>query len=157
MSLWNGRPNCPHHEIQLSLSMSTGSELLHKLRSQREINSKVNDCNSTSVVRYVTPLAASTFYKSNGASPLRQNEIHQPSSTTTTIEVCLGPDCSGSGGGAALLEIEELLSATFRKKCVGSKIVLPGGCRDYCTMGPNIYVRQTVHCWIKYYNYLNNR
>ena len=121
--------------------MSTGSELLHKLRSQREINSNINDCNSTSAVRYVTPLAASTFYKSNGASPLRQNEIHQPSSTTTTIEVCLGPDCSGSGGGAALLEIEELVSATFRKNCVG---VSPGGCRDYCTMGPNIYVKQFI-------------
>jgi len=73
----------------------------------------------------------------------------------TTIEVCLGPDCSGSGGGAALLEIEELVSrrttlsnspnekhANIDKE--KSVAVIPGGCRDFCTMGPNVHVRNIL-------------
>ena len=58
-------------------------------------------------------------------------------------------DCSGGGGGAALLEIEELLSYRA-KSCTGNnsddannknvKVVI-GGCRDRCTMGPNVHIR----------------
>jgi hypothetical protein len=66
-----------------------------------------------------------------------------------TIEVCLGPDCSGGGGGAALLEIESLVmmsqlpgeprpSMSNRSRC--NIRVVGGGCRDFCTMGPNVHI-----------------
>mmetsp|Transcript_15506 Transcript_15506/g.44897 ORF Transcript_15506/g.44897 Transcript_15506/m.44897 type:complete len:237 (+) Transcript_15506:39-749(+) len=72
---------------------------------------------------------------------------------SVTIEVCLGPDCSGGGGGAALLEIEALVmgssgDASTLSLCepsAGSRstsvCVVGGGCRDYCTMGPNVHIR----------------
>ena len=61
-----------------------------------------------------------------------------------TIEVCLGPDCSGSGGGAALLEIESLVMGRGEKAGNSSKCnirVVGGGCRDHCTMGPNGHIQ----------------
>ena len=61
-----------------------------------------------------------------------------------TIEVCLGPDCSGGGGGAALLEIESLVMDGGEETDTGSKCnirVVGGGCRDYCTMGPNVHLQ----------------
>jgi uncharacterized protein Veg len=51
-----------------------------------------------------------------------------------TIEVCHGPDCFGSGGGAALLELEELVAESG-----SSFLVVHGGCRNFCSMGPNVY------------------
>ena len=62
---------------------------------------------------------------------------------SVTIEVCLGPDCSGGGGGAALLEIEALVmgSSGGEASTLSSGIcVVGGGCRDYCTMGPNVHI-----------------
>ena len=64
--------------------------------------------------------------------------------TKTTIEVCLGPDCHGAGGGAALLEIEELVSprGTNQNETNQDDVtILPGGCRDFCTVGPNVLVK----------------
>jgi hypothetical protein len=52
-----------------------------------------------------------------------------------TIEVCHGPDCFGSGGGAALLELEELVIESG-----SSFLVVQGGCRNFCSMGPNVHV-----------------
>eukprot|EP00548_Thalassiothrix_antarctica_P020155 CAMPEP_0194191034 /NCGR_PEP_ID=MMETSP0154-20130528/65257_1 /TAXON_ID=1049557 /ORGANISM="Thalassiothrix antarctica, Strain L6-D1" /LENGTH=143 /DNA_ID=CAMNT_0038913381 /DNA_START=286 /DNA_END=712 /DNA_ORIENTATION=+ len=62
----------------------------------------------------------------------------------------LGPDCSVSGGGAAVLEIEELCNLNTNgssnnnndKKNLGGDVVRMniGGCRDICSMGPNIYI-----------------
>jgi hypothetical protein len=63
---------------------------------------------------------------------------------TTFIEICQGPDCGGLGGGAALLEIEELVCEHVHKNnndCAKPPILLVGGCRDFCTMGPNVYFR----------------
>lgn len=100
-----------------------------------------------------------------------------------SIEVCQGPDCSGLGGGAALLEIEELVQEvkyqySYQYKCndggaqdqqssitgiasvvsdmsiVGVELGLKeredqsnisiktivGGCRDFCTVGPNVHI-----------------
>jgi len=51
-----------------------------------------------------------------------------------TIEVCNGPDCSGLGGGAAFLEIENLISTLDNCR------VVVGGCRNVCTMGPNVHI-----------------
>ena len=54
----------------------------------------------------------------------------------TTIEICQGPDCKGIGGGAALLEIEELVQNIPSH----SINVQPGGCRNFCSMGPNVHL-----------------
>eukprot|EP00977_Amphora_coffeiformis_P015348 scaffold4510_cov183-Amphora_coffeaeformis.AAC.33 len=65
------------------------------------------------------------------------------------IEVCQGPDCYGLGGGAALLEIEELCREyqychhntheNASTSAVARVVVQRGGCRNYCTMGPNVH------------------
>ena len=87
----------------------------------------------------------------------------------TTVEVCLGPDCSGVGGGAALLEIEDLVScrekvntttSTRSSTCDDNNnsqkvVAVPGGCRDFCTMGPNVHVRNNVEKNI-HYSRVNN-
>lgn len=54
------------------------------------------------------------------------------------VEVCQGPDCSG--GGAALLEIEELIQEEQSRKDIKLCLV-EGGCRDFCTVGPNVHIR----------------
>lgn len=62
------------------------------------------------------------------------------------VEVCQGPDCTGLGGGGAILEIEELIQenkwnvhehgAASRHICI-----VEGGCRDFCTVGPNVHMK----------------
>ena len=54
------------------------------------------------------------------------------------FEVCQGSDCSGSGGGAAVLEIEELVQeySTREDACIR---VVRGGCRNLCSIGPNVH------------------
>lgn len=60
--------------------------------------------------------------------------MEQEERAADTIEVCIGPDCSVSGGPAALWEIEELsLESQCRYR------VVPGGCRELCTLGPNVH------------------
>ena len=71
-------------------------------------------------------------------------------SATTTIEVCQGPDCFGSGGGAAILELEDLAnhysyiatgsSVSVTTTTSSSLNVIAGGCRNFCTMGPNVHL-----------------
>ena len=125
--------------------MSTGLDLLQRLRQQRQHIDQQS--------RERGERQSTTKDKNEDTQ-----DVHKKTSTpsTTTIEVCLGPDCSGGGGGAALLEIEDLVScrekvnhttstrsATYdiNKKKV---VVVPGGCRDFCTMGPNVHVRNDV-------------
>lgn len=71
-----------------------------------------------------------------------------PPQPTSTIEVCQGPDCFGSGGGAAILEIEELVqeynSNVAADTCTTT--VVRGGCRDFCSMGPNVHYRGQHYC-----------
>ena len=59
------------------------------------------------------------------------------------VEVCLGPDCQG---GATLLEIEELVSSAGTKSPRPRREVTVGstGCRDFCTVGPNVYVKSDL-------------
>ena len=66
----------------------------------------------------------------------------QDAPTSTFIEICQGPDCGGLGGGAALLEIEELVCEHSHKNNDGVKkpVLVVGGCRDFCTVGPNVYI-----------------
>ncbi len=53
------------------------------------------------------------------------------------IEVCTGPNCSA--GGAAILEIEELIL----EDGTGGFRIISGGCRDLCSMGPNVHCQST--------------
>ena len=58
-----------------------------------------------------------------------------------SIEVCRGPDCTGLGGGAALLEIEELVREHRHTQTGQETIrVVVGGCRDFCSVGPNVHI-----------------
>ena len=59
-------------------------------------------------------------------------------SQAARLEVCQGPDCLGAGGGAALLELEELV----QEYTMGDIRVVRGGCRNFCSMGPNVHYRQ---------------
>ena len=55
------------------------------------------------------------------------------------VEVCQGPDCSG--GGTALLEIEELIQEEQSRRDDVNMCLVEGGCRDLCTVGPNVHIR----------------
>lgn len=55
------------------------------------------------------------------------------------LEVCQGPDCFGSGGGAAIVELEELVQ---EYKNGDGVVVVRGGCRNFCSMGPNVHFNQ---------------
>lgn len=72
-----------------------------------------------------------------------------------SIEVCQGPDCVGLGGGAALLEIEELVQETAHSyyghpQASGNNAtrtplqVVVGGCRNFCSVGPNVHLLDNV-------------
>ena len=52
------------------------------------------------------------------------------------VEVCQGPNCAG---GAALLEIEELVQEELQGIPISTIV---GGCRDLCTVGPNVHIRR---------------
>jgi hypothetical protein len=71
------------------------------------------------------------------------------------VEVCQGPDCTGLGGGAALLEIEELIqekqNGERRSLCL-----VEGGCRDFCTVGPNVHIRHRKHGSIESFNHVSD-
>jgi hypothetical protein len=58
------------------------------------------------------------------------------------VEACQGPDCFGSGGGAVLLELEDLVQEYHDKTNGDGQCfrVVAGGCRNFCSMGPNVYV-----------------
>jgi Tfp pilus assembly protein PilX len=63
-------------------------------------------------------------------------------STSYSIEVCHGPDCTGLGGGVAELEIEELVREhEHEHHGTDHRIrVVAGGCRNFCSVGPNVHV-----------------
>ena len=78
------------------------------------------------------------------------NETTTITTPPRVVEVCQGSDCYGLGGGAALLEIEELCREfRYNKNENGTSapdvVVRRGGCRNYCSMGPN------VHCQGKHF------
>jgi hypothetical protein len=54
------------------------------------------------------------------------------------IEVCVGQHCLA--GGAAILEIEELV----QEDGSGKFQIVQGGCRNLCTVGPNVHCR-SIH------------
>ena len=76
------------------------------------------------------------------------------STRAKTLEVCQGPDCFGCGGGAVLLELEELAqeeAAHSQQQHFGTDVddvrvhVVRGGCRNFCSMGPNVHDRSRQH------------
>ena len=139
--------------------MSSGTLLLKQLQARQRLQTadqRRTNC-GTSRDDGVTNLNDTTADQSAGRSAgsstvdqdkkvldsLQANERINNGNEEVTIEVCMGPDCSGGGGGAALLEIESLVMDGGEKAGNGSKgniRVVGGGCRDYCTMGPNVHL-----------------
>ena len=83
--------------------MSTGLDLLQRLRQQQQHVKQSQKKNK----RYLQPAGIITGDKNKDTQDVQKKTS---SLSITTVEVCLGPDCSGGGGGAALLEIEDLVS-----------------------------------------------
>ena len=104
--------------------------------------------------------------------PRPPNQLVRP--LILQLEVCHGPDCFGSGGGAAMIEIEELVQEyqqqqqrdaeknyeegddaldeevgregreeSSREDVLVVKVV-KGGCRNFCSMGPNVHVSSST-------------
>ncbi|KAL7553277.1 hypothetical protein ACHAWF_016536 [Thalassiosira exigua] len=137
MSAWGGRLIGRYqNEERLNLSgqlkawrenrpMSSGSDILRSLAQRQMEQKRQREDRGSNLIDEL----ASTHHKATTPA-VRQKQ--------TMIQVCLGPDCSGSGGGAALLEIEDLVAA--KEGTPETVTVTPGECRDFCTMGPNVYV-----------------
>lgn len=142
--------------------MSSGALLLKQLQAQqRELAAKAREDQrrrnsnatraafdterSSSDDSTVQNAGSSTTDKDKKVLDSHQaNECSDNANAPVTVEVCLGPDCSGGGGGAALLEIESLVMGGGKQAGTGSKSnirVVGGGCRDYCTMGPNVHIQ----------------
>ena len=68
------------------------------------------------------------------------DDVLNNQTSSYSIEVCRGPDCTGLGGGAALLEIEELVREHRSQTGKESIKVVVGGCRDFCSVGPNVHI-----------------
>ena len=137
--------------------MSSGSALLRQLQARRKLHDTTNQHSHTAVIltkkqekdvasRHLPPSpsppqptstssAAKLTLASLEAAAAAQTTNNSEADATITIEVCLGPDCATAGGGAALLEIEDLVR-------VSSSAIktISGGCRDHCTEGPNVRV-----------------
>ena len=138
--------------------MSTGLDLLQRLRQQQQ-QQRVKHQSQEEGERQST-----TKDKNEDTQDVQK----KTSSLLTTVEVCLGPDCSGGGGGVALLEIEDLVSCREKMNTTTSStrsatydinkkkkvVVVPGGCRDFCSMGPNVYVKNDVESI--HYSKVNN-
>ncbi len=68
------------------------------------------------------------------------------------VEVCQGPNCRG--GGASLLEIEELVQEKQSHDKNVELFLVEGGCRDYCSVGPNVHIRHEKHGYIESANHV---
>ncbi len=138
--------------------MSSGSILLQQLRSRQSKTSSIDKKSSTDGKNENTSIITTTRHGTASAPTCNQSVAAVSQRTiskfATTkkkqiIEVCLGPDCAVAGGGAALLEIEDLVRQ--QQQCPNkhndddddddTKIVVQaGGCRDHCTEGPNVRI-----------------
>jgi len=72
-------------------------------------------------------------------NPTTTEESSNNTSTAAVIKVCHGPDCFGLGGGAVLLELEQLVTSS---SSIRNTKVMKDGCRNLCSMGPNVHCRQ---------------
>ena len=139
--------------------MSSGALLLKQLQArqrQQTARARVDPQRSyCDTSRVKATIDDTTSNQSAGSSTIdkerevldsqRSGECIDNANAPVTIEVCLGPDCSGGGGGAALLEIESLVMGGGGGKKAGTGSmsnfrVVGGGCRDHCTMGPNVHI-----------------
>jgi hypothetical protein len=93
----------------------------------------------------------------DNSNTARRLDLEEAASSSTeyymgqmSVEVCQGPDCTGLGGGAAVLDIEELVQEAVElgsglpssiNPVIPPVLIVAGGCRDLCTMGPNVYLR----------------
>eukprot|EP00984_Skeletonema_dohrnii_P034509 scaffold33581_cov220-Skeletonema_dohrnii-CCMP3373.AAC.1 len=128
--------------------MSSGSILLQQLRSRQSKSSSHNKSSSEKSDITTSSCDGTAVAPTNpSVAAISQRTISLPAATkkNQVIEVCLGPDCAVAGGGAALLEIEDLVR---QQQCPSKEsnnddtkiIVQPGGCRDHCTEGPNVRI-----------------
>lgn len=119
--------------------MVHGALLLKRLQQQQqEIRKK-----KTLIRRAVPAVLPAYSNNGNGTQNEESNNINgRCKEGSFTVEVCLGPDCATSGSGAAILEIEELCSLKNQSLDDNkARVVINiGGCRDICTMGPNILI-----------------
>jgi hypothetical protein len=115
--------------------MSTGAELLRTLKERQQQKHQQSNQSSPELRRSSTEHIIEECQPLTVDAPIKSNTAHKVEDSIT-IEVCLGPECSHSGGGAAFLEIEELVSGKDH-----SVDLVAGGCRDFCTVGPNVHVK----------------
>ena len=109
------------------------------------------DTPQTPAVKFQAGRGSSKRWTLNHAVRAEVSAADAPIMTPMTkIEVCQGNDCYGSGGGAVLLELEELVSEYEYQQHQQQRpsnpdtkpefSVLRGGCRNFCSMGPNVHV-----------------
>lgn len=134
--------------------MSSGSTLLQQLRHQSKSSCTSPSQNSHKSIEADENTKNITSSSSCDAAIIEQTDppavgvsiTHKEAAAINTmskkkmIEVCLGPDCAVAGGGAALLEIEDLLQNNCPIKGDIIAMVRAGGCRDQCTEGPNVRI-----------------
>jgi len=132
--------------------MSSGSILLQQLRCRQSKSSSSSQKTNSSDGKNENSDILSSSRDGTAAAPTNPSAaaISQPLITAIAvakknqiIEVCLGSDCAVAGGGAALLEIEDLVRQQPNKESNNndaSIIVQAGGCRDKCTEGPNVRI-----------------
>ena len=126
--------------------MSSGSILLQQLRSRQSKSSSNNKSSSDGKNEKsdITTSSRDGTAVNPPVAAISQRKKSLPIATKKkqVIEVCLGPDCAVAGGGAALLEIEDLVRPQQCDKDSHNDdtkiLVQPGGCRDHCTEGPNV-------------------
>ncbi|KAL9186376.1 hypothetical protein ACHAXT_005614 [Thalassiosira profunda] len=117
--------------------MSSGAHLLRQLQEQRR--RQQGDAPRPSGIDPNPTKTVDADNRAGDPRPIENGESTGDDKRRATIEVCLGPDCAGGGGGAALLEIEDLVCKSSGNNNIAARVV-DGGCRDRCTVGPNVYV-----------------
>jgi hypothetical protein len=124
--------------------MASGQALLQQLQARR-LQAKASNSNGNGIIDIDSGNKRSVAIRSADTDTDTSTHPAQAATTDTFIEICQGPDCSGLGGGAALLEIEELVCEhSSNSNCANKPVLVMGGCRDFCTVGPNVYIGSRI-------------
>lgn len=122
-----------------------GADVRHRAGGMNKIHSAYRNVVTQTRLRRSPPINPKGHQTENikgkdakRAEMIQEKHLHQP------IEVCQGSDCFGSGGGAAIVEIEELVvllrsDLDNTNKNTTTTTVVAGGCRNFCSMGPNVH------------------
>ncbi|KAL7472473.1 hypothetical protein ACHAXS_012834 [Conticribra weissflogii] len=128
--------------------MSSGLTLLRQFQDrQRSVSTQANG-HGGDLQNNCEAKGAETS-EDNSSTPTEEPSSKIPAETANsakedhiTIEVCLGPDCAIAGGGAALLEIEDLVHVSASSEKMIN--IVSGDCRDHCSEGPNVRLRSSM-------------